>query len=68
MGKTSEKQTKITEDKGQKYIDALENLKPEEQTKMTEDKSNDKSKASITFSDLINKTRKIMSELHDSID
>ena len=68
MGKTSEKQTRIIEDKGQKYIDALENLKPEEQTKMIEDKSNNKSKASVIFSDLINKTRKIMSELHDSID
>ena len=68
MGKTSEKQTRIIEDKGQKYIDALENLKPEEQTKMIEDKSNNKSKASVIFSDLINKTRKIMSELHGSID
>ena len=36
-------------------MDALENLKPKEQTKPIEDKSNNKSKATIMFDDLINK-------------
>ena len=51
-----------------KQVDALENLKPKEQTKPIEDKSNNQSKATIIFNDLINKRKKIMSELHDSVD
>ena len=43
-------------------------MKPKEQTKPTEDKSTNQSKASITFNDLVNKGRKIMSELYDSVD
>ena len=41
MGKAFEKQTKIIEDKGQKQIDALENLKPKKQTKAITYKSYD---------------------------
>ena len=37
LGKAFEKQTKITEDKGQKQINALESLKPKEQTKSIEE-------------------------------
>ena len=37
LRKAFEKQTKITEDKGQKQIDALESLKPKEQTKPIEE-------------------------------
>ena len=43
-------------------------MKPKEQTKPIEDKSNNQSKATIIFNDLINKRKKIMSELHDSVD
>ena len=54
--------------KGKKQVDGLENLKPKEETKPSEDKSNNKSKATIIFNDLINKRKKIMSELYDSVD
>ena len=43
-------------------------MKPKEQTKPIEDKSNNQSKATIIFDDLINKRKKIMSEIHDSVD
>ena len=74
LGKAFEKQIKTIEDKGQKQIDALESLKPKEQTKPIEDKSNNQSKATIIFNDLINKNKIIiiiiiiMSELHDNVD
>ena len=68
LGKAFEKQIKTIEDQGQKQFDALESLKPKEQTKRIEDKSNNQSKASIIFDDLINKTKKIMRELYDSVE
>ena len=68
LGKAFKKQIKIIEDQGQKQVDALKDLKPKEQTKSTEDKSNNQSKATIIFNDLINKRKKMMSELHDSVD
>ena len=43
-------------------------MKPKEETKPIENKSNNQSKATIIFNDLINKRKKIMSELHDSVD
>ena len=58
MGKAFEKQIKTIEDKGQKQIDALESLKPKEQTKLIEDKSNNQSKATIIFNDLIKNRKK----------
>ena len=58
MGKAFEKQIKTIEDQGQKQIDDLESLKPKEQTKPIEDKSNNQSKASFIFDDLINKRKK----------
>ena len=63
--KNKQKQLKI---KVKKQVDALESFKPKEQTKPIEDKSNNLSKATIIFDDLINKTKEIMSELHDSVD
>ena len=68
LGKAFEKQIKTIEDQGEKQVDALESLKPKEQTKPTEDKSNNKSKGAIIFDDLISKRKKIMKELHDSVD
>ena len=58
LGKTFEKQIKTIEDQGEKQIDALKDLKPKEQTKPIEDKSNNQSKATIIFNDLINKRKK----------
>ena len=68
MGKTFEKQIKTIEDQGKKQVDALENLKPKEETKPIEDKSNNQSKATIIFNELINKRKELMSELYDSVD
>ena len=68
MRKAFEKQIKIIEDQGQKQIDALKDLKSKEQTKPIEDKSNNQSKATIIFNELINKRKELMSELYDSVD
>ena len=68
FGKAFEKQIKAIEDQGQKQVEALKDFKLKEQTKPTEDKSNNQSKATIIFHDLINKRKKIMSELHDIVD
>ena len=68
LGKAFEKQIKTIEDQGEKQVDVLKNLKPKEQTKAIEDKSNNQSNATIIFNDLINKRKKIMSELYDSAD
>ena len=57
LGKAFEKQIKTIEDQGQKQTDALESLKSKEQTKPIEDKSNNKSKATIIFDDLINQRK-----------
>ena len=58
LGKAFEKQIKTFEDQRQKQMDALKDLKPKEQTKPTEDKSNNQSKVTIIFNDLINKRKK----------
>ena len=55
-------------DEGKKQVKALEDLKPKEQTKTIDGKSNNQAKATIIFNDLIDKRKKIMSELHDSCD
>ena len=68
MGKAFEKQIKTIEDQGKKQVDALKNLKPKEETKPIENKSNNQSKATIIFDDLINKRKKVMQELHDNAD
>ena len=58
LGKAFEKQIKAIEDQGQKHIDALENLKPKKETKPIEEKSNNQSKATIIFNELINERKK----------
>ena len=68
MGKACEKQIKTIEDQGQKQVDALKDLKPKEQTKPIEDKSNNQSKATIIFNELINKRKELMNKLYDSVD
>ena len=67
MGKVFEKQIKTIEDQGQKQVEALKNLKPKEQ-KAIKDKSNNLSRATIIFHDLISKRKNMMSELYDSVD
>ena len=68
MGKAFDKQIKTIEDPGKKQVDALKSLKPKEEKKPIEDKSNNKSKAEIIFSELINKRKDLMKELHDKVD
>ena len=68
LGKAFEKQIKTIEDQGKKQVDALENLKPKEETKLIEDKPNNQLRAKIIFNELINKRKKIMIELYDSVD
>ena len=68
LGKAFEKQIKTTEDQGKKHVDALENLKQKEETKPIEDESGNKSKATITFNELINKRKDLMKELYDKVD
>ena len=68
MEKAFEKQIKTIEDQGKKQVDALENLKPKEETRPTEDKSNNQSKATIIFNELINKRKDLMKELYDRVD
>ena len=67
LGKAFEKQIKTIEDQGKKQVDALENLKPKEETKPIEDKSNNQSKATIIFNELINKRKALTKELYDSV-
>ena len=43
-------------------------MKPKELAKPIKDKSNNQSRATIIFNDLINKRKKNMSELHASVD
>ena len=43
-------------------------MKPKEETKPVEDKSNNQLKAAIIFNELINKRKKIMRQLYDSVD
>ena len=57
MGKGFEKQIKTTEDQGEKQIDILKDLKPKEQAKTMEDKSNNQSKATTIFNELIKKKK-----------
>ena len=59
LGKANfEKQIETIEDQGKKQVDALENLKLKEKTKPIENKSNNQSKATIIFNELINKRKK----------
>ena len=62
LGKAFEKQIKTIEDQGKKQVNALEKLKPEE-TKTVKDTSNNQSRATIKFNDLINERKIIMNDL-----
>ena len=67
LGKAFKKQIKTIQDQDQKQVDTLKNLKPKEKTKLIEDKSNNQPKATNISNELINKRKKIMSKLHDSV-
>ena len=68
MGKAFEKQIKTIEDHGKKQIDTLKVLEPKEEKKPIEDKFINHSKAKAIFSDLINKRKDLVKELHDKVD
>ena len=55
LGKAFEKQIKTIEDQGEKQVEALKDLKPKEQTKAIEGKSDNQSKATNIFNDIIKK-------------
>ena len=67
MEKAFEKQIKTIEDQGKKQDDASERLKPKEQNKPIGDKSNNQPKSTTIFNEFINKRKKLMSELYDSV-
>ena len=67
MEKAFEKQIKTIEDQGKKQDDALERLKPKEQNKPIGDKSNNQPKSTTIFNEFINKRKKLMSDLYDSV-
>ena len=67
LGKAFEKQIKTIEDQGKKQVNALEKFKPEE-TKPIKDTSNNQSRATIIFNDLINKRKELMSDSYNSVD
>ena len=46
----------------------MKDLTPKEQTKPIEDKSNNQSRATNIFNDLINKRKKVMNELYEGVD
>ena len=58
LRKAFEKRIKAIENQGKKQVDALKDLKPREQTKPIEEESNNQSKATAIFNDLINKRKK----------
>ena len=58
LRKAFEKRIKAIENQGKKQVDALKDLKPKEQTKPIEEESNNQSKATAIFNDLINKRKK----------
>ena len=58
LRKAFEKRIKVIENQGKKQVDALKDLKPREQTKPIEEESNNQSKATAIFNDLINKRKK----------
>ena len=68
LGKAFDKQIKTIEDQGKNQVDALQKLKPKEEIKPIECTPNNQSKATIIFNKLINKRKKLMTKLHDSVD
>ena len=58
MGKAFEKQIKIIEDRGQKQVDALKDLKPKEQTKPIEDNEIISQKLQLYLMNLLTKEKK----------
>ena len=56
LGKAFDKQIKTIEDQGKKQVGALENVKPKKK-KPIEDTSNNQSRATIIFNDLISKRK-----------
>ena len=57
LGNAFDKQIKTIQDQGKKQVDAIENLKPTEEIKPIKDISDNHSRATITFNDLINEIK-----------
>ena len=57
MGKAFEKQIKTVEGEGEKQIDSLKDLQLKEQAKPIEDNSDNQSKATTLFNELIKKRK-----------
>ena len=68
LGKAFEKSIKTIKNQGKKQLEVLKDLTPKEQTKPFEDKSNNHSRATNIFNDLINKRKKIRNELYEGVD
>ena len=68
LGKAFEKSIKTIKNQGKKQLEVLKDLTPKEQTKPFEDKSNNQSRATNIFNDLINKRKKIRNELYEGVD
>ena len=68
LRKAFQKQIKTIEDQGQKQVEALKDLKPKEQTKPIKGKSNNQSRTTNIFNDLINKRKETMNKLYEGVD
>ena len=68
LGKAFEKQIETIQDQEKKQVYALNTLKSDNKKLTIEDKSNNHSKVTTIFNDLINKRKEIVSELYDGVD
>ena len=67
LRKAFQKQIKTIEDQGQKQVEALKDLKPKEQTKPIKGKSNNQSRTTNIFNDLMNKRKATMNKLYEGV-
>ena len=68
LGKAFEKQIETIQDQEKKQVYALNTLKSDNKKLTIEDKSNNQSKVTTIFNELINKRKEIVSELYDGVD
>ena len=68
LGKAFEKQIKTIEDQGEKQVEDLKDLKPKQKTKAIVGKSNNQLMAANIFNDLVNKRKRVMNDLYESVD
>ena len=68
LGKAFEKQIETIQDQEKKQVYALNTLKSDNKKLTIEDKSNNQSKVTTIFNELINKRKEIVGELYDGVD